>query len=361
MLDFKLKENTDVWSHLRDAGKPIVMYGTGNGADKILRIFAEYGITVSDIFVSDEMYREGTVFQGHTLLRYDDVKAKYDDCIIVLAFAVFRRDLQKRIYAISEEYELVAPCVSVFGDEGFTAEYLMAQEIEVNEAYRALYDDVSRQVFVNLLDYRLSGKIEYLTSCESEREEVFEDILCLNDDEVYVDLGAYRGDTVEEFLFRTKGKYKKIYALEPDEKNYEKLVENMGTLENVEFINKASWSDARVMSFSGGGGRNSSVLDIDGKPFSGSEVIHTVDVDSVLNGEAATFIKMDVEGAEAETLMGLSETIRTYMPKLAVSAYHKVPDLFTLPVLIKKLNPDYRIFLRHHPYIPDWETNLYCI
>ena len=361
MLDFELTEKEDVWTHLKNSDKPVVLYGMGNGADKIIRGFEKYGISVSDIFMSDEMYRENCEFHGHTLLRYEDIKNKYDDCVVVLTFAVFRRDMLRRIADISKDYELVAPCASVFGDDIFTVETLASYEKEINGAYSVLYDDFSRFVFRNLLEYRVSGNPKYLFDCQTEKDDVFKDILSLGDEEVYVDLGAYRGDTIEEFLYKTKARYRKIIALEPDKKNFDKLVDNFGSLENAEFINKASWSDERLLNFSGGGGRNSSVLGTDGTLYGdAAETVHTTAVDLIPGAIDATFIKMDVEGAEAETLAGLKNTLKNTKPKLQVSAYHRITDLFTLPVLIREINPDYRIYLRHHPYIPDWETNLYC-
>ena len=358
MLAFSLKENIDLWAYLQSVGKPIVLYGTGNGADKIMDTLDAYGIKVSDIFMSNDFYREDATFRGYKLLSFNDIKQKYDDCVIVLAFAVFRRDMLARIMEMSKEYELLAPCVSVFGTDYFSAKSLTQYESEINKAYSLLSDDFSRKVFINSLEYRMSGKIQYLFDCQTERDEVFSNIMHLGDDEVFVDLGAYRGDTVEEFLLMTHGKYKKIYALEPDSKNFAKLVENMGTLEDAEFINKASWCDDRVMNFEGGGGRNSNLFSPDTpKP----EVVHATSVDSVLNGECATYIKMDVEGAEHETLRGLNKTLTEFKPKLIVSGYHRISDLFTLPILINEINPEYKIYLRHHPYIPDWESNFYCI
>ena len=70
---------------------------------------------------------------------------------------------------------------------------------------------------------------------------------------------------------------------------------------------------------------------------------------------------MDVEGAEYETLSGMRNTIAKYKPKLAVSAYHRVGDIFTLPLYISQLNPDYKIYIRHHKYLPSWETNIYAV
>ena len=69
---------------------------------------------------------------------------------------------------------------------------------------------------------------------------------------------------------------------------------------------------------------------------------------------------MDIEGAESKALDGASETIKKYHPKLYVCAYHRNEDFFELVKKIHSLNADYRIYMRHHPYIPAWETNLYA-
>ena len=76
---------------------------------------------------------------------------------------------------------------------------------------------------------------------------------------------------------------------------------------------------------------------------------------------AAGYIKADVEGADMETLIGMQKAMGNCKPKLNFSAYHRFEDIFRLALYIHSVNPDYKIFLRHHPYIPAWDTNLYCI
>ena len=84
-------------------------------------------------------------------------------------------------------------------------------------------------------------------------------------------------------------------------------------------------------------------------------------MDSILGGQTATLIKMDVEGFEREAIWGAAQTIAHYTPKLMVSLYHRNEDIFELPLLIKRLNPNYKLYVRHQLYIPAWETNLYAI
>ena len=70
---------------------------------------------------------------------------------------------------------------------------------------------------------------------------------------------------------------------------------------------------------------------------------------------------MDVEGAEREALLGAVKTLNVKKPKLAFSGYHRNEDLFALPILLNEIQPSYSIYLRHHPYLPAWETNFYAI
>ena len=83
-------------------------------------------------------------------------------------------------------------------------------------------------------------------------------------------------------------------------------------------------------------------------------------VDSLMKDKLCTFIKMDVEGAEREALLGARWTLQTQKPKLAFSGYHRNEDLFALPLLLKEIEPSYRIYFRHHPYLPAWESNFYA-
>ena len=79
---------SDLWKYLSGSSKKIVMYGMGNGADKILAVCARYGIEISDFFASDGFVR-GHSFHGKTVLSYTQVKEKYgaENIIVLLSFA----------------------------------------------------------------------------------------------------------------------------------------------------------------------------------------------------------------------------------------------------------------------------------
>lgn len=181
-----------------------------------------------------------------------------------------------------------------------------------------------------------------------------------DESESYVDLGAYDGDTIRELLSFTNGRFKAITALEPDAKNYKKLVQKLPLAvkeedaDRVALYNMGAWNREEVQTFAVRAGRNSSLAK------KGVEV-QMNSVDNLLCGEKATIIKLDVEGAEYNALLGCEKTIKAYKPKLMISSYHRNEDLFALPLLVNKICPEYRFYLRHHPYIPAWETNYYAV
>lgn len=349
MLDLFVNKEDTLFEVLKKEERPIILYGMGNGADKILDLCKEKGIIVREIFASDE-YVRGHSFRGYKVKCYGEICEEYPQAVILLAFAVFKDDLMRKIESIAERYTLLVPDIPLFGGGLFDYDFLQANLDNIKKAYDLFADDKSRKVFLDIINFRLTGKPEILRQCESARAEVFENIIKLGKSEYYVDLGAYDGDTVQEFLDNTGGVYAEITAFEPDKKNMKKLKANLSELENCRLLAYASWSSDCNMNFSGHGGRMSCFDD-------NGAVVSAKAVDSVC--DKATYIKMDVEGAEYETLIGCQNIIKKCRPALAVSAYHRVGDIFTLPLLIHKLAPEYKIYLRHHTYLPSWETNLY--
>ncbi len=349
----KIKEK-NVWDYLREATLPIVLYGMGNGTDMVIEKLDEIGVKPSDIFASDEFVR-GHSFRGFRVMKYSEVCEKYDDFIIVVCFAVHDETMLGRIKSLSEKHTLFAPNVPIVNDGVFTREFIEEHDDEFERAYKLLSDDFSRQSFIDVLNFKVSGKVEYLFKCEKQKSEIYSEYLCLGDDEIFMDLGAYDGDTVREFIQATDGSYKKIIAVEADEKNYRKLTDKTADTRDITTYNVAAWDKKEILFFEKKKGRNSKLSS------AGKVEVQADSVDNLLDGERITVLKMDIEGSEEKALDGARETVGKYKPKLYVCAYHRNSDMYRLPLKINELCPDYRIYFCHHPYIPAWESNFYCI
>ena len=355
--NLKLPE-TDLWHYLTKTEKPVVLYGMGNGAEKIYNKLMSLNVKVSDFFASDEFVR-GHSFLGYKVQKLSEIRSKYDDCIVLLCFATSLDDVIKRISDISKIYELYAPDVPVAGSTVFDIEFAEKNYSLLNEAYKSLADIKSKEVFQDIINYKLSGDINYLFDADTDKREVFSDILKLSHEENFLDLGAYNGDTVRELLAYTNGKANKILAVEPDRRSYKKLCKYVeeSKLNFIQTVNCAVSNENSEQYFSNQGGRMSVLTE-------GSGVLAQVkSVDAVCGeyGFKPTYIKMDLEGEEYNALKGALSTVKVCKPKLLVSAYHRSEDIFKLIIYIKQICPEYNIFLRKHKYIPAWDVNIYAV
>lgn len=348
----KLSENVNVWDFLKADGKPVVVYGMGNAAERIINTLSEKGIEISDIFASDEFVR-GHSFLGYRVMKYSEICAKYKDFNIVLAFASHLENVIERIKHINSEHRVFAPDIPVAGSGLFTYEYVRDNESEFDFVYNHLADEESKRVYLDIINFKISGKIDYLTDGFCDKSSIYSDILKLCDNEIIADLGAYDGDTIREFTTFTNSRYKHIYALEPDEKNFRKLVKNTEHMDNITIYNMGAWSRRDTLIFDKKAGRNS-------KLSSKGVAVEVCDIDTLIDDEI-TMIKMDIEGAEAQALDGCRHTIEKYSPKLYICAYHRNEDLFALPKKILGINPQYKLYFRHSRYIPAWECNFYAV
>lgn len=347
-----LNEKENIWDYLAKSEKPIVVYGMGNGAEKIIATLEEYGAKVSDIFASDEFVR-GHSFLGYKVMKYSEICEKYDDFNVVLAFASRLDDVIERIKQIDSEHTVFAPDVPVSGGGLFTIEYVKENEDKFDFVYNHLADDESKRVYLDIINFKISGRVKYLVNGFCDKNDIYENILKLSDDEIIADLGAYDGDTIREFTDFTGGKYKHIYALEPDTKSFKKLVRNTEGMAELDLYNMGAWSKKDTLIFDVQASRNSK-LSSKGVP------IEVTDIDSLISSPI-TMIKMDIEGSELQALNGAKRLIQECSPKLYICAYHRNEDLFSLPMKILELNDSYKLYFRHSQYIPAWESNFYAI
>lgn len=344
----KILSHTCVWEKLKNEKSPIVLYGTGNGADSVLDIFEKLNIKASAVCASDGFVRKRT-FRGFEVMSIRSAKESFENPLFCLSFASSIEYVMENIKALDP----LVPVVPVFGKDYIDRDFLLNNKEKITSAYNLLEDEKSKEVFENIITFEFTGELSYLLKAESSRQEALCDLLKLTDKEYYADLGAYRGDTIEE-LVSLCGGFEKAYAFEPDKKTFLKLKENTKNFENLSLFPYALWSEDTTLKFSGGGGRQSTLS------AEGYEV-EAVALDSVLGSKKLTYIKADVEGAEKKALEGMSRILKEQKPKLNISAYHRSADIFELILKIHSINPDYKIYLRHHPYIPAWDTNIYCM
>ena len=351
-----LRERESLWDILRRETRPIYLYGMGDGAQKALTAAAQFGIPIAGVFASDG-YVRGQSFAGFPVKTLGQVEAEAGEPVILLCFAAFQPELMDWIHTLGQRHTLYVPDLPVVGEELFTWEYAATHEGELDQVYRLLADERSRQVLVALLDFKVSGKLCYLDRCTSQRaEDLGPAVLHLTGKERCLDLGAFDGDTLAE-LQQIAGGWAHAIAVEPDPKNYRRLLDRAQRegYGDLECHNLAVSGQPGKLRFRAKEGRHCALTQ------AGKGVVPVETVDNLLAGRPVTYMKLDVEGEELAALRGAAKSIRRWGPKLSVAAYHRSEALFQLPLYLHSLRPDYRFYLRKHPYIPAWEIILYGV
>ncbi len=340
----------DLWSHLKGTDKPILIYGMGNGADKILSVLQDRCIEISDFFASDGFVR-GHSFHGKRVLSYSEAKEKYGNFIVLLAFGSSLDEVICNIKRIASEQELYAPDVPVCESELFDRDFYNRNYKEIVRAYSLLSDQASKEIFSAVINFKLTGDIRYLT------ESICDDGMELYDFPSYkicVDAGAYRGESSEQMLSMCQS-IEKIYALEPDGKTFGKLCAFAEKDTRIIPLNCGAWSECGTGYFDSQGNRNSSFSN------KGNILTKLDKIDNIIGEDIPDYIKYDVEGCEREALDGSRRAIAASLPDLLVSVYHKSEDIFSLVNKISDEYSGYSLYIRRKKYIPAWDVYICAI
>lgn len=216
---------------------------------------------------------------------------------------------------------------------------------------RELLDREGQNEFDRQMQLRLAESSEQVI--DSGVQYFPNDLFRLTQDEVFIDCGAYDGDTIAEFRAATRDQFSKIVAFEPDPANFVALKKAVNGDPRVVLHPYATGSARATVRFSIGG--TASKIDS-----VGTCEVEVLRLDEILEGVSPTFIKLDIEGSEPATIEGASRTIARYRPRMAVCLYHAPDHLWSIPLQLSKLLPDSRFTLR--TYVADgWECVCYCI
>lgn len=236
-----------------------------------------------------------------------------------------------------------------------TEKYFTEHKEEVSSVSALLADDFSRDVYLSIIKYRHTHHPKDCPKFTKKNQYFVKELFSLSDSEVFVDCGAYDGDTLNAFQKATGGRYQSVVCFEPVEQYYTRL-KKRAVGKPVTAIRAGVYKTTTTLHFNDADGKGSSIT-------SASE--HTISIpvcaiDDVEECKDATFIKMDIEGSEFDALKGARQTILRNKPILAICIYHRNRDFIELPKWIHSLVPEYQLYIRHHSFSLN-ETVLYAV
>lgn len=346
----------------QSAGKKIVLWGRSKG--RVLKALDKFDNI--KYIVDADCEKWGGAYEGYRVYSPSKLYGENADDIIVLVTAG-----PKQCYQITNEIKKIDR-FSVFyfhvlEDEWFNtiSNELYDNLDKIRKCICEMNDDLSKKILAEVVkrrimgcngefsDLRVSGEAQYL--CPA--------ILGKNSEEIIVDCGAYIGDTAKRFVENLGNKVKKIYA-------YEALPKNISSLENMQSRLRKEWEwkgEIEILPYAVSDNettiqfwetelpqgsfmpevRNMANLKI-------NQRVNVFDVKTCLidntvpENEKVTIIKMDIEGAEYQAILGAEQTIKKNKPCCAISIYHNALDYWRLMKLLKQFVPEYKFAVRHY-------------
>ena len=353
-----------------DTGNAIVLFGAGGLGRRCLAGLRRYGI--EPLAFADRNPRLwGSEIDCVKVLSPTDAAARYGQTATFVITIWGARGPDRMNDRVASLKAMGCGSVIPFGQlswkypDGILPHYgvdlphkTIEQSAAVLEAFDLLADEPSRREYVAQLRWRLLFDFDGMGAPETETIYFPPDLIRLRPDERFVDCGAFDGDTLLQFLSVSNGAFEKYIAFEPDPGNCAKLGAAVSSLPQtvrgrIEITRAAISSQDGTVRFSSGAGPSSHVGD-------GDVDVEAIALDRFLGRDRATFIKMDIEGAEPEALAGAARHIRDDGPILAISCYHRQDHLWSIPLLINSINRDYAFYLRPHD-LEGWDLVCYAI
>lgn len=336
----------------------ICIFPMGVAGVGILDKLKNEGINVN-FFCDNNVESVGKKYKGIKCISLEELEKKKDDTTVIIE-TIYYKEIYKQLSELGfEKLERILPSKfeidNYFNDNNITD--IKKKNLELIDI---LEDEESKRIICKIIEGWALKEYEYgfFDDIYIKNQYFTKEVVKLSNEEIFVDVGPFTGDTVEEFLKNVDYKFSKMFLFELNKGIYEELKINMNKYskeisDKIIAYNYGLSNEEKNITYSDGDSGSS--INENGE-FNGK----VIDLDTILDGERVTFIKMDIEGAEFDALHGAQKTIKKFKPKLAICIYHSAEDLWRIPLYIKELVPDYKIYIRHHTDI-QYETVCYAI
>lgn len=343
------EEFYNVYEEIKRQKLPLFLYGAGNLASNIIKNLRLESIQIEGLLIDGE---ENITFEkkkyGIKVYNFWNFINRSTQCNIIIAYAKGYRKKEflegmrcfANVYIIDNPFEHHKNIDSI---------YVKNNSNKLQEAYELFEDNHSKKSFCAFINARINHNIKWVTEVsQTDWDEFNNDVMFTKPDEIFLDIGAYDGGSIQRFLVSNNYMAKKIIGIEPDENNFHKLSTYIKSISqyNCKLYQTGCWSEKTKLPFNQDD--KCSRLDQDSKYY--------IDVDKIDNicglEEEITLYNMGISVAEYEILIGSKELIKKWHPKLIIFMGSARDELWKIPIFIRKLSSDYKIYLRFLTAMP---------
>ncbi len=342
----------------------LALFGAGQGGIRTLEFIKRHELCERVFcFIDNNPRKWGLSIQEIPILSLHEFQREIEGKYLIIVSCGEGDEIKKQCIENGVPAEkILIPDLTLLDVIGADYCFIWNHIVEFDALFQMLEDERSRQTLVNILNYKITRNMELLKQiCNDANDQYFDrNLINFDGTETFVDCGAYTGDTVTTLIKKFSFSSGYLYCFEADNDNYTILKEQVAKLTKRGNIggrcfNFAVWNRTDSLHFNAVGSGSGFVGE------SGNIRVLAKSLDETLKNVHIDFIKMDIEGAEVNALIGAYQIIQENHPILAISVYHKPEHLFQIPMLIKAFAPEYKLYLRHYRECSVSETICYAI
>jgi FkbM family methyltransferase len=354
-----------ILAELNEENSHIIIYGAGKAGRKCVNFFNSSDKYTINCFL-DKNADIKPNYMGYPVYKPNDATLSADfrrDALVVLALILnedeygnLQNELRTLGYTkfINAFHQLGRLALPFDDSSSLNRNFFIRESDKIEAAFNLMSDEHSQQVFFSV--FSAHAKINYKLPTQSVgmTQYLNVDIPFRHQYRAFADCGAFTGDTLKELAARYK--VEQYFGFEPDVKNFAQLSQHADALSSVN----------RAVLLPVGVGETNEFLRFHAMGESSSRIDETGDciiqiarLDDLLKGYDNLMIKMDVEGAEIAALNGAKRIIAETKPDLAICVYHRVSDMWAIPLMLKEWVPEYKFYMRNH-FQGTMETVLYA-
>ncbi len=340
--------------------KYVFLFGGGHAAEYFVKYLSKNNVKIEAII---DQKKKGTI-EGISIYSFEEIKKRYniDKAVYVISAPSCKDEIKNELLQYVKQEQIYYFEVELYQYYGSNhdkyQEYILNNIDELGDIYINLADEYSKKTMLRVMEGRLTGNLDVISDIWVKNQYWPEDVINLNEKEVIIECGSSDGKTLKELCMRLNYKYEHIYCFEPDlqcKAVLSDVINSIDSNDGITYFEKGTYKETTELWFMNED-LSSGLSKIEE---TGNSKIDVVAIDDVIK-EKVTYIKMDIEGAELDTLMGAKKIITQYRPKLAVCIYHKDSDILNIMEYLQTLNSQYKFYMRHHNCNMT-ETVLYAI
>lgn len=335
-MEFKKFVESAMLNHTR-----FIIWGNGYTGRTALSMIKDLsGDLIKPEYIVDN---NSSMCDGTLVRSSEDFKREIDSIDTVLVCVYTANQVLNQLDAMGYKGNTLVVSSSVMKTDENLIEFYESNMEEIENTFNLLEDEKSKKTIATFINVMRTGNILLWddVNLDDKYKMLGASFLDIQDNEHYIDIGAFTGDTLSMFLELSNNGYSSIICVEPDVNNYNLLCENVKNkgLNNTYLYNNAVGARSELIRFSNGKSESCYVSE------NGETTIKMIAIDDIDKAKDATLIKISTNGFDLNVLKGAEQTIIKNKPKIAT--YASGTQLWEIPKYLKKICPEYKIYYRH--------------